>query len=469
MTPAENNPPKLKKALGLRDLVLLNIACVVGLSSLTQAAQFGWASFPLWILAMICYLIPSGLMVSDLNARVPGEGGFYNWTKKAFGEWHGFVAAWCYWLSNIVWFPAILLTIVLSGLYIFGDDYLYLKENFWVAGVISWAVLWFTIILNIYGLKFGKWIQNIGAISLWILFLLLLIVAIYYVINYGSAQPFSSEKLIPDFSDFGILPFFAAITFSFGGLELSSVMSGEIRNPKRNIVRSIIISGIIISILYCVGTFSLLSVIPQGELNIVDGIAQTFFVLNEKTSWPFLGVIGAILVTISTLGLFASWTTGTARLPFVIGLDKYLPAALGKIHPKYGTPYISLLVQGVIISILLGIAISGTLVQDAYSFLYDMSVLLYFIPFLYMFASLLKHNVRNTGGKGGVPLFERYKISVWIVSILGLMVILLSVALAVIPSEIVTNKPLFIIKIVGTTVTLIAIGLLFYYLKRRKS
>ncbi|MFT5103321.1 MAG: amino acid transporter [Candidatus Latescibacterota bacterium] len=467
MTDSPKKPTQLKKALGLRDLVLLNIACVVGLSSLTQAAQFGWSSFTLWLLAMICYLIPSGLMVVDLNARVPGEGGFYNWTKTAFGERNGYIAAWCYWLSNIVWFPAILLTIVGSGLYIFGDAYLDLAENFWVAGLISLIVLWFTILLNIYGLKFGKWIQNVGAISLWVLFTLLFVVAIYYLFSFGSAQPFTADSLIPDFSDFGVFPFFAAITFSFGGLELSSVMSGEIKNPKRNIVRSIIISGVVIALLYCVGTFSLLVVIPQGELHIVDGIAQTFFVMNEKTGWPFLGVVGAVLVTLSTLGLFASWTTGTARLPFVIGIDKYLPPALGKIHPKYGTPYVSLYLQGIIISILLLIAISGTKIQEAYSFLYDMSVLLYFIPFLYMFAALLKHNLKNTGGKGGIRLFEKYPSSVWIVSILGFLVILLSVILAVIPSEVIENKWLFFIKISGTTVTLITIGLVFFFLKRK--
>ena len=464
---ANTNQPQLKKALGLRDLILLNIALVVGLSSLTQTAQFGWSSFPLLILAMICYLIPSGMMIVDLNARVPGEGGFYLWTKKAFGEWHGFVAAWCYWLSNIVWFPAILLTIVLSSLYIFGQDYLHLKENFWVAGIISLVVLWFTIILNIFGLRFGKWIQNVGAISLWVLFTLLFVVSIYYVFNFGSAQPFSPSSLIPDFSDYGILPFFAAITFSFGGLELSSVMSGEIKNPDRNILKSIIISGIVIVLLYCIGTFSLLVVIPQGELGIVDGIAQTFFVMNEKTGWPFLGVVGAILVTISTLGLFASWSTGTARLPFVIGIDKYLPSALGKIHPKYGTPYISLLVQGVLITALLLIAISGTKVQEAYSFLYDMSVLLYFIPFLYMFGALLVHNLKNTGGKSGVRLFQKYPALVWIVAVLGLAVVMFSVVLAMIPSEVIENKSMFFIKISGTTVTLIGIGLLFYYLKRK--
>jgi len=75
MADSPRKQTKLKKALGLRDLVLLNIACVIGLSSLAQAVQFGWSSFTLWLLAMVCYLIPSGLLVVDLNARVPGEGG----------------------------------------------------------------------------------------------------------------------------------------------------------------------------------------------------------------------------------------------------------------------------------------------------------------------------------------------------------------------------------------------------------
>jgi len=466
MSSTKSTPLVLKKALGLRDLIFLNIACVVGLSSLTQAAQFGWGSFALWLLAMVFYLIPSGLMIIDLNQRVPGEGGFYLWTKTAFGERHAFIAAWCYWLCNIVWFPAILLTIVLSSLYIFGGDYLHLKENFWVAGVVSLAVLWFTILLNIYGLKFGKWIQNIGAISLWILFILLFGCAIYTAVNFGSAQPFSAEALIPDLTDFGVIPFFAAITFSFGGLELSSVMAGEVKDATKNIIKSIFISAFIIAVLYCIGTFSLLVVIPEGDIQIVDGIAQTFYVIHEKTGFPYLGVIGAILVTLSTLGLFASWTTGTARLPFVIGIDRYLPPALGKVHPKYGTPHIALWVQGILISVLLLIAISGTLVQEAYSYLYDMSVLLYFIPFLYMFGALIVHNKRKTGGDSEIRLFKKYPWLVWVIAIMGLVVISLSIILAVFPSEAIENKSLFLIKIIGTTTALLGIGALFFYLKR---
>ncbi len=92
----KNGRRNLEKVLGLKDLVLLNIATVIGLSSLTQAAQFGWSSFPLWILAAAFFLIPLGIAVADLSGKMPGEGGFYQWTKNAFGEWHGFVAAWSY-------------------------------------------------------------------------------------------------------------------------------------------------------------------------------------------------------------------------------------------------------------------------------------------------------------------------------------------------------------------------------------
>lgn len=457
---------QLKKALGLRDLVLLNIATIIGLSSLTQAAQFGWSSLALWILAAVFFLIPSSFMVIDLNSRVPGVGGFYLWVKKAFGEWHGFLAAWCYWLSAIVWFPTVLFTISLSTLYVFGDQWLYLKDDFWFASTLSLGVLWFTVLLNIFGLKFGKWIQNIGAISLWVLFALLAAASFYQFMTNGSSQKISTEAFFPDFSDFGVLPFFAAITFSFGGLELSSVMSAEMKDSKKIMTKAVVVSALVVLALYTIGTFSLLVAIPEGEVGIIDGIAQNFYVLTNQLGWSILGPLGALLVALGTLGLFAAWMNGNARLPFAIGIDNYLPPVLGKIHPKYGTPYVALLAQGVFVSILLLIAVSGTRIQEAYSLLYDMSVLLYFIPFVYMFSAFIWHNVKNTGGSSILPFFEKYKFLVWLFGAMALCVILLSIVLAVIPSNVVGDRTSFYIKIASVTLTLIGIGLMLFQLKK---
>jgi amino acid transporter len=457
---------KLKKALGLRDLVLLNIATIIGLSSLTQAAQFGWSSLVLWILAAVFFLIPSSYMVIDLNARVKELGGFYLWVKTAFGEWHGFLAAWCYWLSAIVWLPTVLFTMALSALYVFSDQWLFLKDDFWFASMFSIALLWLTVILNVYGLKFGKWLQNIGAISVWILFVLLAVASCYQLVTNGSSQEILPGKFIPDFTDFGVLPFFAAITFSFGGLELSSVMSSEIKNPKRNMTRAVLISAILVLVLYTIGTFSLLIAIPEGKVGIIDGIAQNFYILTEELGWTFLGPLGALLVTLSTLGLFAAWMNGNARLPFAIGIDNYLPPILGKVHPKFGTPYVALIVQGILVSILLCVAVSGTEIQQAYSLLYDMSVLLYFIPFLYMFSAFLWHNYKRTGGKSTIAFFGKYKIMVWIFGFMALSVILLSIILAVIPSNVVGDQSSFYLKISGVTLTLIGLGWALFKLKK---
>lgn len=457
---------KLKKALGLRDLVLLNIATIIGLSSLTQAAQFGWSSLVLWILAAVFFLVPSSYMVIDLNSRIKGIGGFYLWVKTAFGEWHGFLAAWCYWLSAIVWLPTVLFTLSLSALYIFGDQWLFLKDNFWFASILSLILLWLTVILNVYGLKFGKWIQNIGGISVWILFGLLAVASLYHLITNGSSQEITTSKFIPDFTNFGVLPFFAAITFAFGGLELSSVMSGEIKNPKRNMTRAVLISAVLVLVIYTIGTFSLLVAIPEGKVAIIDGIAQNFYVLTEQLGWPFLGPLGALLVALSTLGLFAAWMNGNARLPFAIGIDNYLPPVLGKVHPKYGTPYVALIVQGILVSVLLLIAVSGTKIQEAYSLLYDMSVLLYFIPFLYMFSAFLWHNHKNTGEESSISLFKKNKIMAWVFGLMALSVILLSIILAVMPSNAIGDKASFYIKISSVTLSLIAVGLVLFKLKK---
>jgi len=459
--------PELRKALGLRDLVLLNVSCVVGLYTLAQAAQFGWSSIPIWIVGILCYLIPSALMVVDLNARMPEEGGFYLWTKRAFGEWHGFVAAWTYWMSNIVWIPTVLFTASLVFLYVFGDRWLELIDNPWYTGVFALTILWFAIVLNIYGLKLGKWIQNIGGISIWITIILLFLVGVVYAIQYGSSQVISFRNFIPDLTDLEILPFFAMITFAFGGLELSSVMAGEIHNPKRNITRSIFISAIVIGILYIVGTIVLLIAIPKGEIGIIEGVAQAFHNIGNKIELPLIGVLGGIFVTLSTIGLFSSWMTGNARLPFVIGLDKYLPSALGKLHPKWGTPYISLLVQGVIITIFFLFSISGSNIKEAYLVLLDMSIILYFIPYLYMFASLIIHNIRNTGNQGGIDAFQKSRFAVWLTTILGFGITLFSILLALIPSKHIENNALFLFKVIGGTVILMAIGLAFYYFKRK--
>ena len=457
------NKPSLKKELGLKDLILFNIACVIGLSSLTQAAQFGWSSILLWLVAAICFLLPIALVVIELGKRVGGMGGFYAWTKSALGSKHAFIAAWSYWMSNLVWFPTVLFTIVYSSYFIYSDSVPEQNDSI-LPTIIALLVLWFIVLLNIYGLKFAKWIQNVGAIALWLLLILITVSAFVYINKHEITTP-TIKMLMPDLSDFRILPFFAAICFSFGGLELSSVMYAEIKNPAKNLTRSVLYSSFFILIFYIFLTLILIVTNPDGNLDIVYGIAQTFHKIDLAISWPFLGSIGALLVTLSTVGLFSSWLTGSARLPFAIGLDNYLPSFLGKVHSKYKSPYWSLIVQAIIISILFILSKLGSQIQEAYSVLYDMSVILYFIPFLYIFISFIIHLKKNTSGISAFRFFEKLNSTAWICAVLGFTVIFLSIILALLPSNTIVNKGLFYIKTIGGSIAFIGIGLLFYYRK----
>jgi amino acid transporter len=306
----------------------------------------------------------------------------------------------------------------------------------------------------------------------------LLIVGGIFVTKFGSVQVFSVDKLVPDITDLSLLPYFAIVAFCFGGLELAPVLAGEIQDPERNIPRAIVITSVIIGLLYILGTLMLIFTIPEGQVGIREGVAQAFSHVGIALEIPAIGTLGAILVAFGTLGLFGAWMTGTARVPFVVGLDQYLPDAFGKIHPRWGSPYVALLVQGGILTCLFLFSILGTTVKEAFLILLDMSIILYFIPFMYMFASLVWHLQKNTGGRGIIPFFQqskfqqgkfqKSKLAIWLVTILGFGTTLFSAIISAVPTRDIEHKELFVIKVVGGATALIAIGLVVYYLERRK-
>src|SRR5690349_7535697 len=112
--------PELPRALGLRDMVLFNVVAVVSLRWFATAAAAGPSSITLWVLAALCFFLPQGLAVSDLAARYPDEGGIYAWTKRSFGEGHGFMCGWCYWVNNILYYPNLLIATAVVGTYVIG-------------------------------------------------------------------------------------------------------------------------------------------------------------------------------------------------------------------------------------------------------------------------------------------------------------------------------------------------------------
>jgi amino acid transporter len=429
----------------------------------------GPSSLVLWLLAVLIFFIPSGLTVMELSSRDARSGGIYCWAKAAFGEQHGFIAGWAYWVNNLFYFPGLLLFIAGAFLFLGGDEWLGLGNSGYYNAGFSLTLMWLVIGANVIGLERGKWIQKIGALATTAVFVVLSVGGIWAWAMHGSATQFTLPSLLPDFRDFSTLTFFATMTFAFAGLELGPVMGGEIRNPERSLPRSMLISGLIIASIYILGTGLLLVAVPEGQINVITGIPQALAAIGERIALPGLAAIGALLVVLSSTGGLGAWLSGIARIPYVIGIDRYLPAALGHTHPKWGTPHVALITQGVIVSVLMMGAVTESTIEEAYVILLDMTIILYFIPFLYMFAALPALRRKARGNNAGVRLVPGGTAGVWLCGGLGFAATVLSIVLALMPPAGSAAPQLFVAKVGGGCVLFIAVGLIFYWRNRRSA
>ncbi len=460
---------KLTRSLKYWDIVLLNVTAIVGLRWISLAAVGGNTSIVLWIVALLLFFVPQGFAVIELTTRLPGEGGIYLWTKNAFGEFHGFLSGWCYWTSNLVYFPNLLVYIAGISVFVLGDGYQALGENKTYVMLFSLLALWIVMLFNVIGLKLGRWINNVGGISSWISGTVLILFGIIAVAKYGIANPMPINSFFGNILTFDKLSFWASMCFGFAGLELAAVLAGEIKNPRKVIPRATIYSGIIITIVYLLGTFSLLVALPSSDINIISGFLQGIAVIGVKLGLGWTSQILALLITLGGIGGLMAWFTGAARMPFVAGVDKYLPKGFGKIHPKYGSPHIAIIVQGVVATAFILMSFIGTTVRDAYLILLDTTLLVYFIPYAYMFSAYIVLRRRNNSENDNIISIPKNNFIATLAGISGLVTTIFAMVMSIIPSSGVTNVLLYEIKVIGGFFLFVIIGVGIYSWGKNKN
>jgi glutamate:GABA antiporter len=460
---------QLRRAMGFWDVLLFNIAAVLGPRWIAAAAHNGTSSISLWVLAALFFFLPTALIIVELSTRYPAEGGLYVWSKEAFGDFHGFVAGWSYWIYTFFYFPGLLTASVAMSVYIGGPKYAWLASSpkylLWASlGLLAVAVLF-----NIIGLDIGKWLQNAGGVATYAPLLMLVGIGSYLAWHRGSATHFSWPSLLPDWPpDIGKLNFWSSIAFAFTGMELVCAMSEEVREPRKTFPRAIYASAGLIAIIYIAATMALLWLLAPDQVDPRNGVFGGISVGSAALGIAWFGMLAALLVTVGNAGGVGATVAGVARVPFVAGIDHYLPAFFGKIHPRWKTPYISILIQaGISAAILLLSQINATVI-GAYQFLVDMAVILYFIPFLYMYAAAIKLSYRQDRAAGGqAVLVPGGKAGIWISGSLAFLITLGSMALAAIPPG-GENTFIFEAKLVGCTVAFVGFGLALYWRGARK-
>lgn len=465
------NAPKLVRALKLRDLVLFNLVAVLGLRHLGTTAKFGPGSLLMWLIAAVFFFIPQGLAVIELSSRFPKEGGIYFWTKRALGEGHGFLCGWCYWINNVLYYPNLLISAAVIATFIFAKDGSGLSDNWTYVLPLTLGTLWIAVLINIVGLGTGKWLQNAGGVGTYIPGFILISLGVYGAMTVPPANEFSLATLKPDLNNLPALNLLASIAFAFAGLELASTMADEVENPRRNLARSIFISGPLIAVAYVIGTAAVLWCLPNKDVNVVAGFLQAIKAGADNVS-PAFGWVAAFcaaLYTVGNLGSVGAWLIGPARVAFVIGLDRYFPKSFGAVHPRWHTPYVAILVQAALATIFLLLSVlgKGTNVEDVYLILLDTQILIYFIPYLYLFVVFLIHRRRGESSNevvrapGGL-------IGGWLIGLSGMLVTLFAMVIATIPPPDMGNPLLFRLKVIGGALGFIVIGGLIYWRARFK-
>jgi amino acid transporter len=463
--PVREPSARLHRAMGFPDLLLFYLVTGFTVRWIGTAASAGPSAVLIWLGAGLLFYVPLMFTVLELSSRYPNEGGCYVWSKRAFGDFAGFMTGWNYWVCNLPYFPGLFYFTAASALFIGGASWQGLTHSPAYYVTFSLVALAVAVTLNVRGLGVGKWLHNLGAVGIWVPALFLIALAVISWLRFGSATPFTAESLVPS-TRLKDIVFWSTIAFSLSGLESASMMGDEIQDPRRNMPRALLIGGVLIILLYTLATVAMLVALPQAQILSLQGFMLSIQQASERVGIGGITAVTALLITLGGLGQAGAWFAAGGRLPFVAGIDRFLPAVFGRVHPKYGSPHVSLLLQAGVAAVFIFLGQAGTTVKGAYDVLVSMAIIGYFIPYLFMFASIIKLQSEPAGPgvlrvPGGRPVATA-------LGAVGFSVTAAAIGLALIPAEDEANKALAVTKVAGLTGLMLVGGTLVYFSGRRR-
>jgi glutamate:GABA antiporter len=334
---------KLRKVLGRVDLVLFTACAIVGLDSVAFAASAGAQAITWLVISLVLFLIPYGMLVAELGAAFPVEGGPYEWVKMSSGRLAGSVTAVLYWLSNPIWVGGTLAATTIATL----NDFV-LSKPLGTTGeiVVGLIFVWVTVATAIVAFRYGKWAPNIGTIVKIAVVAIFTVLFIIFLVRHGSPPGTSTASdLKPSVN--GFLTVIGVLVFLWVGFELSSGASEEMVNPRRDVPKMIVRSGAIAAVLYGAAIVGIILVISKANLSSVAGFTDAYKAVAADLHSHALGVTFGILIILTLVGSGSVWLEGADRTQAIAALDGAAPAWMGR-FASFGTPIAVNLASGVI-------------------------------------------------------------------------------------------------------------------------
>ena len=451
---------RLRRQLGVRDLVLAQILCVVGSSWVGVAAGLGRAQALTWIAAMLLFYLPVAAVVIALNRILPLEGGLYIWAHRAFGNLGGFLTAWNLWVYGIAVTATILYAIPTELAYLIGPSAAWLPENHIASLSIVIAIIAAVTLAALHGLDWGKWIHNIGGLAMLTVFLGLILLPAWALFNHSIAHGMTFAVQLPPTNLRSFALFGQLLVGALCGIEYIAIFAGESRQPASSITRSVWIASPIICAMFILGTSSVevfANANSSGHIDFIAPIPQTLrLALGNSGIGNLVAMAVILLLQLRLLGAASYIFTGVTRLPMTVAWDNLLPAWFTRLHPQRRTPDNSILLSAGLVTLLVIAASIGVHAQEAFQVLSNASLTHYELAYMAMFAIPLI---------GAASLRKQLPPSLKWIALTGFCAALFSLLISAYPFVDVVNPQAYAIKIAGAVTASNLIAITFYKLR----
>lgn len=448
----------LRKELGLRDLVLAQVLCVVGSTWVGIAAKLGSAHVAYWLGAIILYYVPLAIVVIYLNRMMPLEGGLYQWAKSGFGEMAGFLTAWNLWVYAVIVTGAIIFVVPTDTSYMLGPMAAWIPGSKLATLALTGGVMAGITLVAIRGLDIGKWLHNIGSIGIMTAYVVLLMLPLWALFHHSITHYTPIPWQPPRPSLFGLAIFGQMTVGALSGFEYVAILAGESRNPARTIGQSVAISAPIIALMFILGTSSVLTFVGSQPINVIGPIPQTVRIAFGAAGWA--APLTIFLLMMRAVASASLIFTGLTRLPMTAGWDNLVPSWFAKLHPKRRTPVNSILFVTALVMGLIFLSMLGVREQEASQLLAAASIALYAVAYVALFALPL---VGNRALRSAFPRWVK------LASVAGLISSVIALVIAVYPIVDVASRGAYAAKICAVVVVSNLAGLLIYWSGQRRT
>jgi amino acid transporter len=453
--------PALRKELGLRDLVLAQVLCVVGSTWVGVAAKLGRSEAAFWLGAMALFYLPLAVVVIYLNRLMPLEGGLYQWAKEGFGEMAGFLTAWNLWVYAMVSTGSIIFVIPTDLFYMLGPSAAWIPASKLATLALTGSVMAAIALVAIRGLDIGKWLHNIGSILILAAYAILLALPVWALlrgrVTHYEPIPWQAPKL----DWFGIAIFGQMTVGALSGFEYVAILAGECKSAARTIGQSVVISAPVICLMFILGTSSVLTFLGGQPINVIGPIPQTLRAAAGNSAFANQAAPFAIALLIARAIAAASLLlTGLTRLPMTAGWDHLAPAWFARLHPRRRTPVNSILFVTATVMAVILLSMLGVREQEASQLLANASIVHYAIAYVALFA---------------IPVFGmrrlRAALPTWlkIAAAAGMGASAISLFIAVYPVVDVVSRMAYAAKISSVVLVTNIAGVAFYRAGKRRA